>query len=156
MSDPGHAALVRDAPLLIAYDGSEGARRAIDVATSLFPGREAVVLAVAAPVTVREALAETVGVVQGFEEANESVALETAAEGAARANRAGLIARGRGEIAVPTWQGILDVAGEIGATAIVMGSHARTGLREALEGSVSHEVAKHAHYPVLIVPPRRA
>jgi nucleotide-binding universal stress UspA family protein len=155
MSDPGHAAVASGAPLLIAYDGSEGARRAIDVAMSVFPEHEAVVLAVAAPVTVGEALAESFGAVQSYEELNESVALETAAEGAARANRAGLIARGRAEIAVPTWQGILDVADELGAAAIVVGSRALRGPREMLEGSVSHEVAKHAHRPVVIVPPPR-
>ena len=152
MSAPEHD---HHAPLLIAYDGSEGARRAIDVAASLFPRREAVIFAVAAPVTVGEAYAETFGVVQGYEELNESVAQETAARGVDHARRAGLVAKGRGEIAVPTWQGILDAATDVGAPVIVMGASERTGARELLEGSVSHDVAKHARRPVLVVPPRR-
>ena len=34
---------MNDTPILICYDGSESARRAIDAAASLFPGRRAVV-----------------------------------------------------------------------------------------------------------------
>jgi len=152
---PGQDAPIDGGPLLIAYDGSEPAREAIDFAASFFPRREAVVLTVAAAVTVGEAYAETFGVVQGYEELNESLAQDRAAEGAERARRCGLIAKGRGEIAVPTWQGILDIAAEIGASVIVMGARGRSGARELLEGSVSHDVVKHAHRPVMIVPPRR-
>lgn len=141
--------------LLISYDGSDGARRVIGVTASLFPGHEALVLAVASPVTPGEALAETVGAVEGYEELNLSLALETATDGAELAHRSGLIARARAEIAVPTWQGILDVAEAIGASVIVMGSHGRTRGRELLERSVSHQVAEHAHRPVIIVPPPR-
>ncbi len=36
---------------------------------------------------------------------------------------------------------------------IVLGSRGLTGAREALKGSLSHEVAEHAGRPVLIVPP---
>jgi nucleotide-binding universal stress UspA family protein len=38
---------------------------------------------------------------------------------------------------------------------IVLGSRGLTGVREAFEGSVSHDVAEHAGRPVLIVPPPR-
>ena len=53
----------------------------------------------------------------------------------------------------PTWRGVVGVADEIGAAVIVLGSRGLTGVRELLEGSLSHEVAEHARRPVLVVPP---
>jgi nucleotide-binding universal stress UspA family protein len=51
------------------------------------------------------------------------------------------------------WEGIVDVADELDAAVIVLGSRGLKGIREQFEGSVSHEVAQHAGRPVLIVPP---
>ena len=39
-------------PIMLCYDRSDGARRAIEVAGALFPGREAVVLHVWSPIAV--------------------------------------------------------------------------------------------------------
>jgi nucleotide-binding universal stress UspA family protein len=50
-------------------------------------------------------------------------------------------------------QGTIDVADEIDAAPIVVGSRDLRGAREDFEGSVSYEVAKHASCPVLVVPP---
>jgi len=36
---------------------------------------------------------------------------------------------------------------------IVIGSRGLSGLKEALDGSLSHQLAQHAGRPVLIVPP---
>jgi nucleotide-binding universal stress UspA family protein len=46
---------------------------------------------------------------------------------------------------------IVDLAEEIGAGLIVMGSRGRGKLRRALLGSVSDAVVRHAHCPVTIV-----
>ena len=46
---------------------------------------------------------------------------------------------------------IVDVAQEIGAGLIVMGSRGLGGIRRALMGSVSDSVVRHAHCPVLVV-----
>jgi len=89
-----------------------------------------------------------------FEHAHAEEALNRAGEGADIARAAGFTATPRGAVAAPTWEGILDVADEIGASAIVVGSHGRTGVREFVEGSVSHEIAKHSPLPVLVVPPQ--
>ena len=46
---------------------------------------------------------------------------------------------------------IVDLAEEIGAGLIVMGSRGLGGIRRALMGSVSDAVVRHAHCPVLVV-----
>ena len=147
-----------DTPILICYDGSDGAERAIDVAAALLgPGR-ATVLDVGPPITPAESLATLSPVVPGaaFEELNTDDALARARVGAEHAQRAGFVAEARGGIGAPTWEGIVDVADEIDAAVIVLGSRGLNGAKELLEGSVSHDVAEHAGRPVLIVPPANA
>ena len=46
---------------------------------------------------------------------------------------------------------IVDLAENIGAGLIVMGSRGLGGIRRALMGSVSDSVVRHAHCPVLVV-----
>jgi hypothetical protein len=55
-----------DQPILICYDDSDGARHAIDVAASLFPGRRAVVLDVASFLTAAESVAELSALTPNF------------------------------------------------------------------------------------------
>jgi len=144
-----------DAPILICYDGSAGASRAIEAAAALLGPRRAVVLDVGPPLTPAESLAAvTAAPVAVFEETNAADALTQASEGADRARDAGFDAVARGGVAAPTWEGVVDVADEIDAAVIVTGSRALTPGRELLEGSLSHDVARHAGRPVLIVPPR--
>jgi nucleotide-binding universal stress UspA family protein len=143
------------APILICYDGSEGAKHAIEAAAGLLDGHLAVVLAVGPPLTAEESYAALGTLVPSFQELNESDALDRAKEGAELAQSAGFAAEARAEVAAPTWEGVIDVADEIDAAAIVIGSRGLTGAKEALSGSVSHAVAEHAGRPVLIVPPRR-
>jgi nucleotide-binding universal stress UspA family protein len=145
-----------DAPILICYDGSEGARRAIDAAAELLGPRRAVVLDVGPLVTAVESLTVLAPVAPSaaFEELNEDDTRERASAGAEQARRAGFDAEARAGLAAPTWGGIVDVADEIDAAVIVLGSRGLKGARELVEGSVSHEVAEHAGRPVLIVPPR--
>jgi nucleotide-binding universal stress UspA family protein len=144
------------APILICYDGSEPARRAIRLAAAILGPRPAVVLDVAPLFTPAEsyAVAASAASVVDFEHAHAGEGLTRAGEGADIARAAGFTATPRGAAAAPTWEGILDVADESGASAIVIGSHGRTGVREFVEGSVSHEVAKHSALPVLVVPPQ--
>jgi nucleotide-binding universal stress UspA family protein len=144
-----------DKQILICYDGSNDATRAIDAAAALLGPRRAVVLEVAPAMTFAEGVAATSSVVPGgaFEDLNKADALRRAEAGATHARLAGLHAVARATIASATWQGIVDVADEIDASVIVIGSRGLSGLREFARGSVSHEVATHARRPVLIVPP---
>jgi nucleotide-binding universal stress UspA family protein len=52
-------------------------------------------------------------------------------------------------------QQIVQVAEDIGAGLIVMGSRGLGGVRRALMGSVSDSVVRHAHCPVLVVRPEK-
>ena len=146
---------MESAPVLICYDGSESARRAIDAAAALLGPRHAVVLDLGPPLTPAESVAVISPVVPtaDFEDLNEADALTRAEDGAARAERAGFQAVARGGISAPTWEGICDVADEIDAPVIVVGSRGLTPGRELVEGSISHDVARHAGRPVLVVPP---
>jgi nucleotide-binding universal stress UspA family protein len=146
---------MNDANILICYDGSDSAKHAIDVAAEILGPRRAVVLDIGPPLTAAESLAVMAPVAPGaaFEGLNEDDARQRAQVGADRARHAGFDAEARADLAAPTWQGIVDVADEIDAAVIVLGSRGLNGARELLEGSVSHEVAEHAGRPVLIVPP---
>jgi len=55
-------------------------------------------------------------------------------------------------LGAPTWKGIVDAADAIEAELIVIGTRGLGGVREAVEGSVSHQVAEHSDRPVLIIP----
>jgi nucleotide-binding universal stress UspA family protein len=142
-------------PILICYDGSPGAVRAIEAAATLLGPRRAVVLDVAPPITPAESMATLSPVVPGaaFEELNTADAGRVAARGAELARSSGFDAEARGDLGSPTWEGVVDVADELDAAVIVIGSRGLSGLKEILEGSLSHEVAEHAGRPVLIVPP---
>jgi nucleotide-binding universal stress UspA family protein len=144
-----------DAPILICYDDSPGARHAIDAAADLLPNRRAVVLDVAPFLTGVESVASLGTLPPDFADLNREDALSRARIGAELARNAGFEAEPRANVAAPTWDGVVEVADEIGAAAIVIGSRGLTGARELFEGSFSHEVAEHAGRPVLIVPPPR-
>jgi nucleotide-binding universal stress UspA family protein len=141
--------------ILICYDGTTGSERAIKVAAALLGPRRAVVLDIGVPITPAESLASVSSVVPGqaFEELNQADALERARSGAEFARHAGFDAEARSEISAPTWEGIVNVADEIDAPVIVIGSRGQSGARELFNGSVSHDVAAHAGRPVLVVPP---
>ena len=146
---------MKDAPILICYDGSTDAGRGIASAAALLGPRHAVVLDIAPPITPAESVATISPVVPGnaFEELNSADAGQVAARGAELARSSGFDAEARAEVAAPTWEGIVDVADELDAAVIVIGSRGLSGLKEIAEGSLSHQVAEHAGRPVLIVPP---
>ncbi len=139
-------------PVLIAYDGSELAGLAIQQAgAQLQPGREAQILVVWQPADV------------GFSPVNghhfdateatqvHQAAEETAAHGAALAEKMGFDAHPMTVESAPTWKGIVTAAEQNDATLIVLGSHRRNGAAGHLAGSVASAVTTHAKASVLIV-----
>ena len=145
--------------MLFAYDGSDDARRALEVAAALLETRRAVVLHVYQPfvellvggdLELPKAIgAEAAEAARMDREEAEAVA----AEGAEVARAAGLEATGlvaTGSMNV--WPTIVDVADEHDARAVVMGSRGLSGVSRVL-GSVSTGVVHHCERPVLVVPP---
>jgi nucleotide-binding universal stress UspA family protein len=139
-------------PVLFAYDGSELARLGIEEAgRQLAPGREALVLCVWQPADVgfipiddRHLNAQDASEVQ-------QAAEETAAQGAALAEKSGFRARSKAVESAPTWKGIVETAEECDASLIVLGSHRRSGVFGRLLGSVAAAVVTHSPFSVLVV-----
>jgi nucleotide-binding universal stress UspA family protein len=76
---------------------------------------------------------------------------ETAAEGAALAEKLGFRAESLTVEAAPTWKGIAAAAVERRATLVVLGSHQRHGLIGHLLGSVTSALIAHSSVSVLVV-----
>jgi nucleotide-binding universal stress UspA family protein len=142
-----------DGPILICYDGSEDARRAIVVAASLLAQRNAVVLDVGPMEMVAGNYIAIDPDAMRVDHLIAQDALARATAGAELAREAGFRAETRSDVDSPTWGGIVDVADEVDAAVIVIGSRGLSGLKEIVEGSLSHQVAEHAGRPVLIAPP---
>jgi nucleotide-binding universal stress UspA family protein len=142
---------VSKGPVLLCYDGFEPSRHAIAAAAGLLAEKRAVVLNVGPLEVVAEAYAA-----EGSGAADTSIAASAhaaavAEAGAAEASQVGFHAEPRSEVDTPVWRAIVRVADELDASVIVLGSEGLTGLRELLEGSVSHAVAAHAGRAVLVV-----
>ena len=143
-------------PILIAYDGSEDARFAVDEAAAAIPDSDVLVVyvrqpleSVAAHLDGHDGL-EDVGVIEGrSKHAAERLAGEGAEYARSRGLRAApLVANSTDSVA----HAILEVAEEVDARLIVIGSRGRRGLKSLLLGSVSHHVVQHARRPVLVAP----
>jgi nucleotide-binding universal stress UspA family protein len=152
-----------DAPVLIAYDGSDTARHAVREAAKLLGSREVLVVTIWEPALAYESSMPTAGLemppvpvdVEGAREIEEELherARGTAQEGAELARSVGLQAKGLAVAdEVHVADAIIDVARKRAVAAIVVGSRGLKGLRARLEGSTSNAVVKHAPCPVVVV-----
>lgn len=148
--------------MLIAYDGSEHAKRAIEYAGRFLTANRAVVLTAWEPM-VRQAarISGISGMVQPEwvpDEDMEDIAYTTAreinAEGLHLAGLAGLNAETRTQESTGSiWHAIVEVADELDVDIIVAGTRGATGLRALVHSSVADAVLKHCHRPVFLVPP---
>jgi nucleotide-binding universal stress UspA family protein len=150
VTGPANATATRREPILMCYDDSRDAVREIEAAAALLGRRRAVVV----DVLPWMAAAESIVPGNAFEELNSAEARRIAGRGAEIARSAGFDAEPRGELASATWEGIVDVADELDAAVIVIGSRGMTGMKKIFDASLSQQVAEHAGRPVLIVPPR--
>jgi nucleotide-binding universal stress UspA family protein len=136
-------------PILFAYDGSDEARAAIrEAGRQLRKGRPAIVLTVWQP-AVATAFAGGPAP-DGLNETAEEAARRVAHEGARLAREAGFEAEPVAEMGDPIWRFIVDAAEAIDASIVVLGSHGRTGITLALQGSIAAATARHTERPVLI------
>src|SRR4051794_18235547 len=151
----GMSNIASDRPVLIAYDGSDDAKHAIEEAAALFARRPVVVLSVWQDLTAIPSFAWAPAGIAGFDELFDEArkgAHRMASEGAAIAGQAGLTATADiAEAAGPVWDAVVRYADGCDAAAIVMGSRGYGGVRPALVGSQSTGVVHHARQPVLVV-----
>jgi nucleotide-binding universal stress UspA family protein len=139
-------------PILFAYDGCDLAGFAIEEAARQLPvGQDALVVCVWQPADVGflPVTKRHFDATQATEV--EHAAAETAAHGAALAEKAGFPAQSLAVKSAPTWKGIVEASEESDARLIVLGSHHRSGLRGHLLGSVAAAVIAHSERSVLVV-----
>jgi nucleotide-binding universal stress UspA family protein len=150
--------------VVIAFDGSPAARRAVEEAARILKSSRALVVTVwEEGLAYVPPLAPTEGMMTMSPMVDPEVALEidrsahdhaqrVSQEGAALANSLGLAAQ---PLAVPDERDVaktvLAVVEKHQAAAIVVGSRGLGGLRARLEGSTSKALLKHAPCPVLVV-----
>jgi len=130
--------------ILVAYDGSEPARRAALRGGELAARAGASVTVL----TVGELIESGYGTLVPV--ADREVFEGVVEEGAALTRSAGLEAATRLEWGHAADQ-IVAAARQVGATTIVMGHRGRGGLRDLLLGSVAKQVIDQAHCSVLVV-----
>ena len=155
------AADLRPATALLCFDGSAGAAGAITKAGELLAPCSAIVLTVWEPVRVWEAwdpativsapLGRLIAKELDLDQIIADVARDKAEHGAELARASGFdatarVARGK------AWEAICEVADELDAEPIVIGSRGLGRAQSALLGSVSSTVIAHAKRAVLVGP----
>ena len=149
--------------VLIAFDGSDEARGAIEYAGRFLSTRNIYILTVWEP--IHRQAARTAGmsgmmqhdwssVTDDTEDPAYSDAVAICREGVSLAEAQGFTTEPfLVESATAIWSAIVDAARELDVSIIVAGSRALSGWRSLLQSSVSDSLVKHAGRPVLIVPP---
>lgn len=151
-------------PVIIGYDGSPASERALREAAALLAPRKALVVVVweagrgfdvvEIPTASLDMPPATVDLRGGYEleAAMAESAQRQAQRGAAVANELGFDAEA---LAVADEATVADtlvrLATEREAQAVVVGAHGHSGLREALLGSTSRTLMRHAPCPVVVV-----
>lgn len=147
--------------IVIAFDGSPTARRAVHYASRFLSAGRAILLTVWSPLD-RGSEATIAYDLDGPPDPvpvdEVDIALAEARrineEGQRLATEAGLPVEARCVAQTYTvWQAIIDVADEVDADLIVTGTRATTGFRSLIQSSVADHVLRRGHRPVLIVPP---
>ena len=142
-------------PVVFCYDGSDGARRALESSSNILAGQPARVITVWRSAWDEATRSVALGGIQP--DLVEHLDREAEHHGRELAHEGAELVPGSHPVAVKakgsTWQTILEYTDSVHAAAIVVGSRGRGGLRSAILGSVSHGLVNHAHRPVLIVPP---
>ena len=146
--------------LMIAYDGSQNAKRAVHYAGRFLSADRAVVLTVWEPM---RSGSDTVSIdLDGPPDLPDEDDLDIAFADAQRTNDEGAdLARQAGlnaetlvvAVSGTVWRTIIDAADKLDADLIVTGTRGTTGVRSLIQSSVADRVLRHGGRPVLIVPP---
>lgn len=151
-----------DGPVILAYDGSEPARRGIVAAAGLIPGHESISTMVWTSYETVTAMGDigmpgavAVASAQRIDEELAVKALRTAEEGAAVAREAGMSASAEAVREHGKTSGtLIDSAAKHSAAAIVIGSHGRSTISASVLGSVAMGLVHKCPVPLLVVPDR--
>lgn len=152
----------RPLTMLIAYDGSPQARRAMEYAARLLRPRHVEILTAWEPLHRTAARASSMSGMHQADwvagaEADDpaySRARDTCRAGVELAESMGLQARAHMvESATAIWSAIVDAAQELRPDVIVTGTKAVTGIRSLWQTSTADNVVHNAGIPVFIVPP---
>jgi nucleotide-binding universal stress UspA family protein len=150
-------------PAVVAYDGSDEARAAIETAVELFPGRRLIVVSVWEP-GLAQAMAplrdptgagypiSTPAEAAAIDEIQHDHAVRAADEGAGLARDLGarsepLSVADEADVA----ETLAAIADEQDAAALVIGSRGLGRVKSSLFGSTSRELLHRTHRPVLVV-----
>ena len=162
--------------ILLCYDGSDFARRAIEDSAVVLGGGPAVVLTIfesIASALLRQRQSEKTEMGREFKQIAEEVVDEldagaaeraeaTAAEGAELAEASGFeashhsrraVARTAERDTTTVWRAILDFADEQDSSVIVVGARGASRINSALLGSVSYGLLHNSARPILVMPP---
>ncbi|MBG9733564.1 universal stress protein [Paenibacillus alvei] len=138
--------------ILVAYDGSEPARKALQHAIGLAEANEESQVRVVHVFQFPQYFVGSAYATASAEtneelyEYAERLQKEAAGKVASLGDRAGVILQ-QG----PPGQAIIDEADEFNADLVIIGSRGLSGLKEFVLGSVSHHVVQHAKVPVLVI-----
>ncbi|WP_238423145.1 universal stress protein [Gordonia sp. 'Campus'] len=149
--------------LMIAYDGSPNADRAIRYAGQFLRARSAVVVTAWQPGGMTPARMSTLaGGMQPFIDTQLDAGVDRALEeeasavngrGVELATDCGLAARGLlVEVESTVWGALVAAAEALDVDLLVTGTRGASGLKALLRSSVAERVLKHCHRPVFIVP----
>ena len=144
--------------IVICYDGSDSARRAVGVAHAILGHRSATLVHVWTP--PEEFLADSFSTrgtpipsLEDLEQASRDWAEHVAKAGFELARHAGFAVETRVVRAgASVWRTILDTADELDAELIVVGTRGQTAVQSALLGSTSNAIIHHSGRPTLVVP----
>lgn len=134
--------------ILFPTDGSATAKAAGRFAADIAKGEHDRILVFAVAQRAEFGGVEDEAVTQGIAEFLQTVLDDEVAALTA----AGVTADSEVVVAAKADEEIVKKAEEIGADAIVMGTHGRTGLVRAVIGSVADKVVRHSKIPVVLVP----
>jgi nucleotide-binding universal stress UspA family protein len=149
-----------DSPaILICYDGSDGAVKALSAAAKLFPGARATIAFAWKPPLPYGGISYG-GQIILPPEIQQEIAQKAREEAERLVGAAVERARSEGldattdvrESKVPIWRQLLAAADDIDADVIVAGSRGYGEVKALLLGSTSQALAHHSRRPLLIVP----
>jgi nucleotide-binding universal stress UspA family protein len=146
-------------PIVIGYEGSSAAKKAVEEAGKLLAGSRALVVTVWEPGLALIAMEPAIQVVPvdislalEIDEQQRQRALQIANQGAELARRAGLDAEG---VAVADESNVADtllkVVDEQDAIAVVVGSHGHNVIRDVFVATTTRAVIQKCKRPVVVV-----